>query len=281
VNLLKKHQGGQLLRQDQVRIAVAVCERARRTGLGKVQKSEWKVLMNSSLPTDAPDPVSMDQVTQALEQLRKGDPQFAMAGDRNVWIVKPGCKSRGRNIALFDSLEGISKHIDREQSWVAQKYIERPLLIKNRKFDIRQWVLVTDMNPLTIWLYDECYLRFSAEDYDRERLDNVYVHLTNNSIVKNSDLFHNSAFDGCMWPLHSFQEHLAEHYDPRAWSDRILPRMKEAVTWSLATTSDVVPNRAKSFELFGYDFMLDEDLEVWLIEVNTSPAMDYSTVRTT
>jgi tubulin monoglycylase TTLL3/8 len=30
--------------------------------------------------------------------------------------------------------------------------------------------------------------------------------------------------------------------------------------------------------MFGYDFMVDERLNVWLIEVNSSPAMDYSTV---
>ena len=26
-----------------------------------------------------------------------------------------------------------------------------------------------------------------------------------------------------------------------------------------------------TFELFGYDFIIDEDLRVWLIEVNTNP----------
>jgi hypothetical protein len=30
-------------------------------------------------------------------------------------------------------------------------------------------------------------------------------------------------------------------------------------------------NRKNVFELFGFDFMIDEDLRVWLIEVNTNP----------
>ena len=29
--------------------------------------------------------------------------------------------------------------------------------------------------------------------------------------------------------------------------------------------------RKQCFELFGYDFLIDEDFRVWLIEVNTNP----------
>jgi tubulin monoglycylase TTLL3/8 len=29
--------------------------------------------------------------------------------------------------------------------------------------------------------------------------------------------------------------------------------------------------------MFGYDFMVDMNLNVWLIEVNSSPSMEYST----
>ncbi len=41
---------------------------------------------------------------------------------------------------------------------------------------------------------------------------------------------------------------------------------------------DAVENRKNSHEMFGYDFMVDDQYNVWLIEVNSSPAMDYSTV---
>mmetsp|Transcript_3788 Transcript_3788/g.6469 ORF Transcript_3788/g.6469 Transcript_3788/m.6469 type:complete len:107 (+) Transcript_3788:78-398(+) len=35
------------------------------------------------------------------------------------------------------------------------------------------------------------------------------------------------------------------------------------------------PNLKKhSFEVFGYDFMIDEDMKPWLIEVNTNPCLE-------
>ena len=34
------------------------------------------------------------------------------------------------------------------------------------------------------------------------------------------------------------------------------------------------PNKRKQcFELFGFDFLLDEDFRMWLIEINTNPAL--------
>jgi tubulin monoglycylase TTLL3/8 len=60
--------------------------------------------------------------------------------------------------------------------------MENPMIIKSKKFDIRynsilicrQWVLVQDYDPPRIWFFDECYVRFSAEEFDIDNLNNKY-----------------------------------------------------------------------------------------------------------
>jgi len=54
--------------------------------------------------------------------------------------------------------------------------------------------------------------------------------------------------------------------------------MKMHVISSLKSAQGTVQNRKNSFEHFGYDFLIDEQFNPWLIEINSSPSMEYSTV---
>ena len=72
-----------------------------------------------------------------LDQLENKFPQFALNGHRNMWIIKPAGKSRGRGIHVFNSLNDILDYTKgKDKDWVAQKYIENSLIISNRKVQI-------------------------------------------------------------------------------------------------------------------------------------------------
>ena len=83
---------------------------------------------------------------------------------------------------------------------------------------------------------------------------------------------------GNMWSQYEFTRYLTEKTGYDVWQTRIKPRIQNIITWSLISVQEYPVNRAKSFELFGYDVMIDSELNPWLIEVNSSPSMDYSTV---
>jgi tubulin monoglycylase TTLL3/8 len=57
--------------------------------------------------------------------------------------------------------------------------------------------------------------------------------------------------------------------------------VKQGIIGSVLAARDMVIHRENAHEMFGYDFMVDTNLNVWLIEVNSSPSMEHSTVRNT
>nr|CDS34054.2 hypothetical transcript [Hymenolepis microstoma] len=210
-------------------------------------------------------------------------PQFNFDGQRNIWIVKPGSKSRGRGITCHDSLSSIMSTVtdpnNLDNRFVVQKYIERPLLIYKTKFDIRQWFLISDWQPLTIWWYNECYIRFCCREFTLDNLSED-IHLSNNAITQKYKNMQRSPLlpmDN-MWHLEEFQRYLESLGHKGIWERRILPDMQKAIINSMQCSQVAIDVRRGCFELYGADFMISgDDLRPWLIEINASPCMAPST----
>jgi hypothetical protein len=224
-----------------------------------------------------------------LKYSKRTMPLSHFAG-HNLWILKPAELNRGRGIHIFNDIEVmknfIMDHINETKkykdvtsvSFVVQKYIERPLLINGRKFDIRVWVLLTHVHEF--YLFREGYVRTSsvAFDINEGNLNDRFVHLTNNAIQKDSrsyGLYEN----GNQLSFFDFRNYIKDiskselDFDKHIFTDikNIVKKSMYAVRKKLDSE-----NRKYTFEIFGYDFILDSDFNVWLIEVNTNPCLEES-----
>lgn len=142
---------------------------------------------------------------------------------------------------------------------------------------------MTDFNPLTIWMYKDCYLRFCTTEFTLDTTQQN-VHLCNYSIQKN---YKNDAERSDelprenMWTNDEFvDKYLKKKNQSEAWHQIIYPGMKNAIICSMLATQDIIETRKNTFELYGADFMIGEDLKPWLIEINCSPTMARSTAVT-
>lgn len=109
------------------------------------------------------------------------------------YIVKPEASSQGKGIYITKKTENIKQN----KKLVVQEYIHNPYLIDGYKFDLRIYVLITRVEPLTIFIYKEGIARFATEKYDNKTFNpedekSAFIHLTNFSInkknVKTADL---------------------------------------------------------------------------------------------
>ncbi|ETV87070.1 hypothetical protein, variant 1 [Aphanomyces astaci] len=233
------------------------------------------------VPPHAPDDDAL------LTHLEACDPQFHFVSTRNLWIAKPTGLSQGRGIQILSTPKQVQAYMADAQlkAVVLQQYVERPLLVLGRKFDIRQWVLVTATAPLTIYWHRHCYLRFSSKPYSVTHdgdLDDKFIHLCNNSIQKTAPNAGNDHPDipQHMWSLDRFLLHLSQVGGRDRWDSATLPAMQHAAIEAILSVQSNLTRVGRGFEWLGLDFILDERLHPWLLEVNVSPDVSHSTSTT-
>ncbi|XP_029455949.1 probable tubulin polyglutamylase TTLL1 isoform X2 [Rhinatrema bivittatum] len=225
----------------------------------------------------------------------------------STWIMKPCGKAQGKGIFLINKLSQIKKwsRDSKTSSFVSQSskeayvislYIDNPLLIGGKKFDLRLYVLVSTYRPLKCYMYKLGFCRFCTVKYtpSTSELDNMFVHLTNVAIQKHGDDYNhihggkwtvnnlrlylestrgkevtNKLFDEIHWIIVQSLKAVAVNASPSLTSstanDRILKYNLINDTLNIVVPNGEIPdckwNKSPSKEVLGnYEILYDEEL---------------------
>lgn len=104
---------------------------------------------------------------------------------------------------------------------------------------------------------------------------NKYIHLTNDAIQKKASEY--SKFEsGNKVRFEEFQKYLDMFEGDKNLNffTDVLPIMRDLVIISIKSARNFEEsNKEHTFEVLGYDFMLDDEMQPWLIEINTNPCL--------
>ncbi|CBN78071.1 conserved unknown protein [Ectocarpus siliculosus] len=115
-----------------------------------------------------------------------------------TWIVKPASSACGRGIYITKNFADMPVGTGPDGNWIAQRYVEDPMLLDGLKFDLRLYVAVTSFRPLRVYLHEEGLCRLATETYrpDAPSFGNKFIHLTNYSINRRSNRYEHGITTG-------------------------------------------------------------------------------------
>ncbi|XP_034000833.1 protein polyglycylase TTLL10 isoform X3 [Trematomus bernacchii] len=210
-----------------------------------------------------------------------------------MWICKPSGLNQGKGIFLLKSQEDVASfrlklqhtedsQADRKllqrppQARIVQHYIQRPLLLKGKKFDVRSYLLIACTAPYMVF-FRHGYVRLTCDLYDPSS-NNLSAHLTNQYMQKKNPLYSQLKED-TVWTMERFNTYVNGRFRvakglPRDWvMGAFAERMQQIMTQCFLAVKSKLDCRLGFFDLIGCDFMVDEDFKVWLLEMNCNPAL--------
>uniref|UniRef100_A0A336MXP1 CSON002726 protein n=1 Tax=Culicoides sonorensis TaxID=179676 RepID=A0A336MXP1_CULSO len=238
------------------------------------------------------------------EQVLQDFPSRKYDGCSNVWLLKVLRKldypfyiqrhpfiraniilfimyfSQGQGIIVTDNLKNILSHLSQhKKKFIIQKYIERPLLLYNTKFDIRSYFLVNiDSKSITFWTSPVSSIKFASAEFTLDNLEEI-IHITNAAVqqkyIQNTPRDDRIPFHR-MWSNDQFIGYLKSQNMEYVWHERIYPSMKKSLEAIARATCDNIEKKHGRFELFGCDWIVTaDDYNVFLLEIQRPPGMGF------
>ncbi|CAL5988330.1 Tubulin_tyrosine ligase [Hexamita inflata] len=196
-------------------------------------------------------------------------------------IQKPinGMKGKGIKIGTVDQ-------IDLNMSSVVQIY-ENTLLYNKHKFDLRYYVLITSVDPLICYYYQNGDVRVAKKLYTESNFDDPQIHLTNGYVNNQNEDANYKTDSGDFGSFNTSTLFKYLEQSPRIFGQdsinttQLQLKIEETITKTLISVYPELVHFSKPvrlhrfpktmFQIFGFDLFITPELDVKLFEVNTNP----------
>ena len=211
---------------------------------------------------------------------------------KNMWIIKPINLNRGRCIQVLNDTNRIVDYLLKIQEMkkiegdhnnnfkcehiIVQKYLEKPLLYQGRKFDIRIWILMIGGQENFVYIFKQGHLKATCDEFDINS-SSPFIHLTNYSVQKYNIDFSKKEI-GNEISYKDFQNELDKKNSGKSFLRDIYPKIVYIIRLAMGSAKSNINhlNRVNCFEIFGCDFILDENYKPYLLEINMNPGLEIS-----
>ena len=205
-------------------------------------------------------------------EMKEAFKKFFNENPKSKFVVKEN-DNRGVKVVSHDEI-----NFESTDGKFYQEYIENPLLIDGRAFDLGIYVLITSIDPLRIYkMNTEILLRFCPEPYypfDPKNVDKYVIQESQQTIFEMPSLKSFVTKLGF-----SFKKAFETHLQSRGFHPvELWNQINYAILNLTAANQENFIKGTKKFaaskhyfELVRFDFIIDNDLVVHLMEVNMSP----------
>ncbi|KAF0684507.1 Aste57867_23506 [Aphanomyces stellatus] len=191
------------------------------------------------------------------------------AGLDNVWICKPWNMARSLDTEIATNSAQLAK-LAQTGPKIACKYITKPFLIKQRKFDFRFLVMLADTDPLQVYVSGVYWLRIANKPFAMDNFDDFQKHFT---VMNYTD------FGVEIISQSEFEDQFKLEYPEQNWDAVKADIFKSIKSLFEAATAHAPPlglgKSKKSRALYGVDVMLewtdDGQIHPVILETNFHP----------
>lgn len=194
---------------------------------------------------------TMDEIATLFKGNPRDSPQ--------VYIVKPENDSFRNGVGIVRNKLELMAHMDNfymYDDWIIQDYIDDPLLIHNRKFHMRIYVIyIQTKDYQCAYLSDVGFIYTSNKDFTKETFENDVV-LSGESTPKN---------------VYYIPDDFYRNFSKKTYDEVVKPQIVKITRETLMATLDLLKcpqEEQKCFKIMGYDILINNEYKCFLAEIN-------------